>query len=128
MQGQPTVHKLPDDQGQYPLRPIVSGRDSLTAPTAKLLAQILTPITIKTTHQVQDSLHLKHMLAQHTIPDTHILVSFDITNMYPSIPRIPALAALRRLLQQDTTLPQCTNMTIDQIISLQEVLRLAHFQ
>jgi hypothetical protein len=129
MQGQPKVHKLPDDQGQYPFRPIVSGRDSLTAPTAKLLTQILTPITIKTTHQVQDSLHLKHMLSQHTIPDTHILMSSNITNMYPSIPRIPALAALRRLLQQDTTLPQRTDMTIDQIITLQEeVLLLAHFQ
>ena len=49
MQGQPKVHKPPDDQGQYPFRPIVSGRDSLTAPTSKLLAYILTPITIKTT-------------------------------------------------------------------------------
>jgi hypothetical protein len=129
MQGQPKVYKTPDDQGQYPFRPIVSGRDSLTAPTAKLLAYILTPITIKTTYQVEDSLHLKHMLSQYTIPDTHILVSFDISNMYPSISRIPALAALRRLLQQDTTLPQRTNMTVEQIITLQEeVIRLAHFQ
>jgi hypothetical protein len=49
--------------------------------------------------------------------------------MYPSIPRIPALAALRHLLEQDATLKQGTNMTIDQIITLQEsVLRLAHFQ
>jgi hypothetical protein len=95
MRGQPKVHKPSDDQGQYPFRPIVSGRDSLTASTSKLLAYILTPITIKITYQVQDFLHLKHMLAQHTIPDTHILVSFDISNMYPSIPRIPALAALR---------------------------------
>jgi hypothetical protein len=81
IQGQPKVHKTPDDQGQYPFRPIVSGRDSLTAPTVKLLAQILTPITIKTTHQIQDSIHLKHKLTQYIIPDTHILVSFDITNM-----------------------------------------------
>jgi hypothetical protein len=93
---------------------------SLTAPTAKLLAQILTSITIKTIHQVQDFLHHKHMLTQHTIPDTHILVSFDITNMYPSIRSIPAIAALRLLLQQDTTLPQRTDLTIDQIITLQE--------
>jgi hypothetical protein len=101
----------------------------LTAPTSKLLAHILTPITIKTTYQVQDSLHLKHMLSQYTIPDTHILVSFDITNMYPSISRIPALAALRRLLLQDTTLSQRTNMTVDQIITLQKsVLCLTHFQ
>ena len=70
------------------------------------------------------------MLTQHTIPDTHILVSFDITNMYPSIPRTPAIAALRHLLQQDTTLPQRShNLTVDHIIALQEqVLRLAHFQ
>jgi hypothetical protein len=49
MQGQPKVHKPPDDQGQYPFRPIVSVRDSLTAPTSRLLAHILTPMTIKTT-------------------------------------------------------------------------------
>jgi hypothetical protein len=48
--------------------------------------------------------------------------------MYPSIPRIPAIAALRRLLEQDHTLKQRTDLTIDDIISLQEaVLRLAHF-
>jgi hypothetical protein len=129
MQGQPKVHKPPDDQGQYPFRPIVFGRDSLTATTSKLLAHILTPITIKTPYQVQDSLHLKHSISQYNIPDTHILVSFYITNMYPSIPRIPALSALRRLLEQDPTLKQRTSMTINHIITLQEaVLRLAHFQ
>jgi hypothetical protein len=111
-------YRTPDDQGQYPFRPIVSGRDSITAPISKHLAHILTPITIKTPYQVQDSLHLKHTLSQFTIPDTHILTSFDITNMYPSIPRIPAIAAFRRLLEQDHTLKQRTSMTIDDIISL----------
>jgi hypothetical protein len=129
MQGQPKVHKPTDDQGQYPFRPIVSGRNSITAPTSKHLAHILTPITIKTPFQVQDSLHLKEKLSQFSIPDTHNLTSFDITNMYPSIPCIPAIAALRRLLEQDPTLKKRTNMSVDDIISLQEaVLRLAHFQ
>jgi hypothetical protein len=78
---------------------------------------------------IQDSLHLKHTLSQFTIPDTHILTSFDITNMYPSIPRIPAIAALRCLLERDHTLKQHTSMSIDDIITLQEaVLRPAHFQ
>jgi hypothetical protein len=81
MQGQQKVNKSPDDQGQYPFRPIVSGRDSITAPISKHLAHVLTPITIKTPYHVQDSLHLKHTLSQFTIPDTHILTSFDITNM-----------------------------------------------
>jgi hypothetical protein len=35
MQGQPKVHKPPDDQGQYPFRPIVSGRDSITQKSPK---------------------------------------------------------------------------------------------
>jgi hypothetical protein len=49
--------------------------------------------------------------------------------MYPSIPRIPAIAALRRLFERDHTLKQRTSMSIDDIITLQEaVLRLAHFQ
>jgi hypothetical protein len=129
MQGQPKVHKPTDEQGQYPFRPIVSGRNSITAPISKHLAYILTPITIKNPFQVQDSLHLKEKLSHFTITDTHILTSFDITNMYPSIPRIPAITALRRLLQQDHTLKHRTTMTVDDIISLQEaVLRLAYFQ
>jgi hypothetical protein len=122
MQGQPKVHKPPDDRGQYPFRPIVFGRDSITAPISKHLAHILTPITIKNPYQVQDSLHLKHTLSQFTIPDTHILTSFDITNMYPSIPRIPAIAALRCLLERDHTLKQRTSMFIDDIITLQEAV------
>jgi hypothetical protein len=49
--------------------------------------------------------------------------------MYPSIPRTLAIAALRRLLQQDPTLRTRTTMSVDHIISLQEaVLHLAHFQ
>jgi hypothetical protein len=102
---------------------------SLTGTISKHLAHILIPITIKTPYQVQDSLHLKHTLSQFTIFDTYILTAFDITNMYPSFPRIPAIALLRRLLEQDHTLKQRTSMTIDNIISLQEaVLRPAHFQ
>jgi hypothetical protein len=126
MQGQPKVHKPTDDQDQYSFRPIISGHDSITAPISKHLAHILIPITIKTPFQVQDSLHLKDKLLQFIIPDTYILTSFDITNMYPSI---PAIAALRRLQEQDHTFKQRTSMTIDDIISLQEsVLRLVHFQ
>jgi hypothetical protein len=114
---------------QYPFRPIVSGRDSITAPISKHLAHILTPITIKTPHQVQDSLHLKDQLTNFTISDTHVLVSFDISNMYPSIPHAPAIAAIRRLLQQDPTLKSRTTMSIDHIISLLEaILQLAHYQ
>ena len=56
----------------------------------------------------------------HIIPDTHILVSFDVTSMYPSIPRIPALAALKHLLEQDTTLPQRTNLSVNMIITFME--------
>jgi hypothetical protein len=49
--------------------------------------------------------------------------------MYPSIPRILAIAALRLLLERDHTLKQRTSMSIDDIITLQDaVLRLAHFQ
>jgi hypothetical protein len=63
MQGQPKVHKPLDDQGQFPFRPIVSGMGAITQPTSKFLASILTPATIKTLHQVQDSLHLKQQLS-----------------------------------------------------------------
>jgi hypothetical protein len=129
MQGQPKGHKPTDDEGQYPFRPIVSGQDSITAPISKHLAYILTPITIKTPHQVQDFLHLKDKLSQFTIHDTHVLVSFDISNLYPSIPPAPAIAATRCLLQQDPTLKSRTTMSINHIISLLEaILHLAYFQ
>jgi hypothetical protein len=129
MQGQPKVHKPKDDEGQYPFRPIVSGKDSITAPLFKHLASILTPITIKTPHQVQDSLHLTQKLSKFTIPDSHVLVSFNISNMYPSIPRTPAIASIKRLLQQDPTLSSRTKLSVDQIVTLLEaVLHLAHFQ
>jgi hypothetical protein len=49
--------------------------------------------------------------------------------MFPRIPRAPAIAAIRILLQNDTTLSQSTPLTVDHIITLLEaVLHLAHFQ
>jgi hypothetical protein len=124
MQGQPKVHKK-----DYPFRPIVSSRDSITAPISKYITRILTPLTINSTYQVKDSIHLKNELLKHTIPDTHILVSFDITNMYPSIPRTPAIQAIRELLTADPTLHQRTPLTVDHIITLLEaILDLAHFR
>jgi hypothetical protein len=49
--------------------------------------------------------------------------------MYLSIPRAPAIAAIRRLLEKDPTLKSRTSIPIDHIISLLDaILRLAHFQ
>jgi hypothetical protein len=113
------------------LRPlcIVSSRDSITAPISHYITRILTPITIKTQYQVRDSIHLKNELLNHTIPDTHILTSFDITNLYPSIPQATAIAAVRRLLEQNPTLQKLTPLSVDQIITLLEAfLCLTHFQ
>ena len=48
------------------------------------------------------------------------ITSFDVKALFTSVPVQPAIQIVKQRLQQDNTLPQRTNMSIQQIISLLE--------
>ena len=49
-----------------------------------------------------------------------MFTSFDVKALFTSVPVLPAIEIVKQRLQQDTTLPQRTNMSIPQITSLLE--------
>ena len=90
--GLPKIHKkftrLP------PLRPIVSHSDSILAPTARLLDHTLQPLAQSYPDYLQNSTALSIILEYLHVPDDAILVSIDVTSLYPSIPQTECLDIL----------------------------------
>ena len=87
--GIPKIHKkytnLP------PMRPIVSQSSSLLAPSAQLIDHVLQPLARSYPDYVHNSTSLVLCLQELTVPDDAILVTIDVTNLYPSIPQSECL-------------------------------------
>jgi hypothetical protein len=107
----PTTHLQPCIQGHEkvhkeggPLRPIVAGRGSITSGLSKELTRIIQPTLGKTPYHLKDSEDLKQKIGDMIIPPTHMMVSFDVTNMYTKIPQNKAVEVIRTYLLNDPTL------------------------
>jgi hypothetical protein len=75
------VHK-----DNYPLRPIVSYVDAPTYNLAKWIAGILKVFEAKSERQLKNSYQFVEEIRTLELPDDHTIVSFDVVNMFPSIP------------------------------------------
>ena len=72
----------------YPSRPVVSQIDDPTYLLCKELTQILLPIKEKAESFIRNSYHLKEILSKANLQNFRrlIQISFDMSNIYPSIP------------------------------------------
>ena len=53
---------------------------------AKFLSKILTPISNLNEDKLKNTFAAKEALKDITVPDSHILVSFDVKQLFTSIP------------------------------------------
>ena len=87
--GIPKIHKeythLP------PMRPIVSQSSSTLSPSAQFIDHVLQPLACSYPDYIQNSTALILSLQDLTVPDNAILVTVDVTNLYPSIPQSECL-------------------------------------
>ena len=122
--GQPKVHKA-----NFPLRPIVSARNTIFTEETKELARILTPLVGKTGHHIRDSVDLVDKLGAVTIPPDFTLVSFDLVNMFTSIPQDLTLPLVEEKLMGDRDLKTRTPILVPHIMALLICdLELAYFR
>ena len=122
--GLPKIHK----QG-VPLRPIVASRGSFTYPVAKHLSKILSPMVGKNGLALKNSTELVSTLRDCKLDETDILVSFDVTALFTSVPVEKSLEIIQQRLMEDTTLGQRTEMTAGQITDLLSIcLKSTYFQ
>lgn len=83
--GLPKIHK--EFTRVPPIRPIVSQCASVLNPTARFIDHILQPLAKSYPDYLQNSTELSLQLQDLTVPDDAILVTADVTSLYPSIPQ-----------------------------------------
>jgi hypothetical protein len=100
----------------YPLRPIVTCIDSALYETSKFLTKILSPLQNKNGFSVTNSTQFKPEISNITIDES--MISFDVVSLFTAIPVDKACKYIRTKLENDPTLPDRTQLDIDDIIRL----------
>ena len=121
--GLPKVHK----EGT-PLRPIVSSICAVTYTTAKELSRILKSLVGKSPHHIHNNQHFIEQLKGIQLGPDEVMVSYDVRDLFTSVPIQPALNIIEKLLKEDTGLQNRTTMSIKHIMDLLEFcLRSTYF-
>ena len=113
--GLPKIHKT-----GIPLRPIVSSRGSITYGVAKELSHIIKPLVGQSPHHLKNTQHFIQQIQGKRLQTGDSITSFDVKALFTSVPVQSAIQIVKNRLQQDSTLPQRTAMSIPQITSLLE--------
>ena len=77
-----------------PMHPIISHLSSLLSPSAQFIDHVLQPLAMSYQDYIQNSTALTLHLQDTTVPDHAILVTVDVTNLYPSIPQSECLSII----------------------------------
>jgi hypothetical protein len=91
----PKIHKTP-----MGCRPIVSSINAPTTGLSKWLTYLLTPIATEIQSYIRDSDTLQCEITQLNVEPTDVLYTFDVENMYTSIPIESALQAVHWFLNR----------------------------
>ena len=101
--GLPKIHK-PDTS----LRPIVSSCGSVTYGVAKELTKILKPLVGKSPHHINSTQDFVEQVNHITLAPRECLSSYDMSDLFTSVPVDPALKDIKDLLEKDLTLKDRT--------------------
>ena len=91
----PQFYGIPKIHKQFsrvpPVRPIIAQSNSILNPTAKFIDHVLQPLAQSYPDYLHNSASLSLILQDITVPDDAILVTVDVSSLYPSIPQSEAL-------------------------------------
>ena len=102
------------------LRPIVSSRGSITYQVAKVLAYIIKSLVVQSPHHLKNTQHFIQQLKGKRLEPGEVITSFDVKDLFTSVPVAPSIQIVKQKLQHDPTLPQRTSMSKQQITTLLE--------
>lgn len=98
--GLPKIHKP-----NIPIRPVVSFIDSPVSKLSSWLCNILPSLTsFENPRSIKNSKMLTDKIKDLVVPDTAILISFDVKNLFPSVPPTDCLSLVNERLLQNHTL------------------------
>ena len=116
MYGQPKVHKQ-----NYPLREIVDSTGRVTKEIDKYISKMLLKYVGETPHYIKNSAHFVEKIKDLRVEEDEVLVSYDVTALYPSVPQDEALDIIYETLSQDEDLKGKTTMTAENVITLLKI-------
>ena len=85
-----------------PVRPIISQCSSVFNPTARFIDHVLQPLAQSYTDCLHNSTSLSLVLQTLSVPDNAILVTLDVSNLYPSIPQTCSTLSTMKWSNTDT--------------------------
>ena len=104
----------------FPVRPIVSMVGSPLYEVSKYLASIIAPLVGKTNFSVRNSIDFIEFLRTCSWSDNDVMVSFDVVNLFTSVPVNLAVNILRDRLQNDDSLSERTDLFVEDLVDLVE--------
>ncbi|XP_072048289.1 uncharacterized protein [Amphiura filiformis] len=111
--GLPKVHKT-----GVPLRPIVSSIGSVSYNSSRFLADILSSVVGKTPHHIKDTKQFVDFVSDLNIAPDELIVSYDVTALFTSVPVDNAIEAIRARLEEDTSWKTRTYLNAEQVLRL----------
>ena len=99
----------------------MSSRDSITYQEAKEPANTICPLLGQSPHHLKNTQHFV-LHIQKVKPEPHkVMTSYNVKALFTSVPVYPSIKIVKQKLLQNPTLQQMTNMSMQHIVTLQEI-------
>jgi hypothetical protein len=109
----PKIHK-----DGVPLRGVVSTVGSPFEKLSRFVIPILRTIQGRSGLYLKNSRELKEKVKNWRVERNEILVSYDVKNLYQSIPIDEALKLIEKLLRESKTLVNITDLTVQSVMEI----------
>ena len=118
MYGSIKAHKV---QKGYPMRTIVSTIGTATHGISEHLVKLIQPALNKNISRIKNSSMFVREAKSWIISKDEVQVSYDVVNLYPSVPLKEATVVILDILKADPEVISTTKLTIDEIKTLIEL-------
>ena len=115
------VIKAHKPEKNYPMRIVVSTIGTPSYRTSEYLVKIIQPLLNRNETRLKNSSTFVGLSKTWTIDPNEVQVSFDVVNLYPSVPIKEAIDIVAEMLKSDLSLGQRTKLSVDDLRQLMEL-------
>ena len=115
------VIKAHKPEKNYPMRIVVSTIGTPSYRTSEYLVKIIQPLLNRNETRLKNSSTFVDLSKTWTIDPNEVQVSFDVVNLYPSVPIKEAIDIVAEMLKSDLSLGQRTKLSVDDLRQLMEL-------
>ena len=82
------------------------------------MANLLQPVVRRTSYHVKNSREFVDLIRSERLTSEETMISFYVVSLFTCVPTDLAVQVPRCRLENDASFPECTNLTVDDIIDL----------